>query len=47
MTFGTKKGHFNAHEIAPVSNSDLFFFPPLPASRMITPSQGAGPLTAP
>lgn len=26
MTFGTKKGHFNAHKIAPVSNSDLFFF---------------------
>lgn len=26
MTFGTKEGHFNAHEIAPVSNSDLFFF---------------------
>lgn len=25
MTFGTKKGHFNAHKIAPVSNLVPFF----------------------
>lgn len=25
MTFGTKKGHFNAHKIAPVSNLGPFF----------------------
>lgn len=40
MTFVTKKGHFNAHKIAPRLVTWARFL-----SRMITPSQGRGPLT--
>lgn len=40
MTSGTKKGHFNAHKIAPRLVTWARFL-----SRMITPSQGTEPLT--
>jgi len=40
MTFVTKKGHFNAHKIAPRLVTWARFL-----SRMITPPQGGGPLT--